>query len=291
MMPRQAPLLSDSSSVDEPGINDPSSSDPSSFDLGTYVPLKPPSNVPDVYVQMNKPGSSGEKPRNTSQRSSGSYQSPDEACAEQGSNVSSYVNMKPGLRLPTSSTSSEDNPGDESFDHLNRGENTTASDPYVNISPQSSAKLKKSRSQIQHNTDNNAYMNVDISRSKSVGSKTPRFRIVSEKRSNSMDDDESREFPRCYVNVKPQDAPSQVDANYANFIPQNCQQQKAESFPEKSRRELNYTSVDFSKASPPRGRHSPRRDQRSDNYSKIDFEKSHVLADISSTRERQLHHA
>ena len=32
--------------------------------------------------------------------------------------------------------------------------------------------------------------------------------------------------------------------------------------------------------------YSPRRDQRSDNYSKIDFEKSHVLADISSTRER-----
>ena len=283
MSPRRVPIGSDSS-LDEPGINDSASFDSSRSEPGPYVPFKPLTSTPDLYVEMTRPQASFEKLRNTSARSSDSYHSPEEGEAD----VSTYVNMKPGLRHITSSTSSDDLPGDEQFDHLNRGESASPSDPYVNISPQSVNRLKKSRSQIQRGTDN-AYMNVDMSRSKSVsvGSKTPRFHIISEKNSAPTDGDENRERTNRYVNVKAKDGCSEADANYANFVPQNCKQ-NAEMSPGRIRRDLNYASVEFPKDSPPRARTT---EKREDNYSKIDFEKSNVLADMSSTRERQFHHA
>ena len=281
MNPRQKPITSDSS-LDEPA-------DTSSCNPDAYVPLKPPANTPDLYVQMTRPGVSAEKLRNSSARSSDSYISPEEGGESGDVEVSSYVNMRPGLRYQphhvTSSTSSDDAPGDERFDHLNRGVSSVPSDhdPYVNMSPQSAvSKLKKSYSQTQWSTDS-AYMNVDINRSKSVGSRTPRFRIVSEKST----EDETEEPPRSYVNVKANDASSKPDANYANFVPQNAKQSTGKA--QSNRHALNYASVEFPKDSPPRVRGRATKN-RSENYSKIDFQKSHVLADISSTRERQLHH-
>ena len=287
MYPRKKPVTSDSSLEESAGISDFDSSGCDPEGLSSYVPLKPPSSNPDLYVQMNRPGVSAEKLRNSSARSSDSYNSPEEGGESGDVEVSTYVNMKPGLRHQThhvtSSTSSDDALGDERFDHLNRGASSVACDhdPYVNMSPQSAAsKLKKSHSQVQRSPDS-AYMNVDMNRSKSVGSKTPRFRIVSEKSTND------EEPLRSYVNVKANDASSEPDANYANFVPQNVQQSAGKS--QSNRRVLNYASVEFPKDSPSRERGRTARN-RSENYSKIDFEKSHVLADISSTRERQLHH-
>ena len=281
MNPWQLPRGSDSS-TDELGINDPLSSDPSA-----YMPLKPPTGTPDLYVQMSRPGTSPEKLHN---RSSDSYHSPEEEGGGQDPEISTYVNMRPGSHHVTSSTSSDDLPGDERFDHLNRGENAVGGDQanYVNMSPQSN-KLKKSRSQVHRGADN-AYINVDINRSKSVGSKSPRFRIVSEQ-SSSPTNNENQDILRCYVNVKPKDASSDQEPNYANFVPLNCKE-STEKSPGTNKRELNYASVDFSNDSHPRDRGSPQRSRNRDaNYSKIDFEKSNVLADISITRERQLHHA
>ncbi|XP_028405981.1 insulin receptor substrate 1-like isoform X2 [Dendronephthya gigantea] len=276
------PVGSDSSIEDVglPAGFDPSSFDPSSSDPSSYMPLKPPGSTPDVYIQMTRPKAAPEKPRNSSSRSSESFQSAEEGAGGQDPDVSTYVNMKPGLRHVSSSTSSDD----ERFDHLNRGENTKEHENYVNMAPQS--KLKKSQSQIQrHNAG--AYMNVDMNRSKSVGSKSPRFRIVPEPPTSPTNNNEKREQPSSYVNVKTKEPYPEPDANYANFTPPNCKQNA-----EKNARKLNYASVDFSRDSPPQ-EDSPRRPRKSreDNYSRIDFEKSTVLADISSTRERQFHHA
>ena len=268
---RPLPRGSDSS-VDEPLINDRSG-----FDPGTYVPLKPPTG--ETYIVMNPNGAKAEKMH---RGSFDSHQSPEDGSKGKNSSESAYVNMKPGPRHITSSSSSDDFLGDERFDHLNRGESRLPSE-YVNMAPQSARKLKKSNSQTQRNSDN-AYMNVDVSRSKSVGSKSPRFRIVSEQNS-AASKEENQELMSSYVNVKAKDA-CPDEANYANFAPVNSMQDTEKS-PAVSRRELNYASVEFPTDSP---RISPRRANSQDNYSKIDFEKSHVLADISITRERQLHH-
>jgi hypothetical protein len=285
MNPRKLPRGSDSS-ADEPGMNDRLN-----FELSAYVPLKPPTSTPDLYVQMGRPGAKGGK---VNKRTSDSYHSPEEeGGGEKSPDVCAYVNMKPGLRHMTSSSSSDEVPGNERFDHLNRGESSVTSVPgdYVNMAPRSASKLKKSHSQTQRNSDN-AYMNVDVGRSKSVGKEARRFRIVSEQNTTPTSDG-NREVKGSYVNVKANDAcAAEQEANYANFVPLNCHQNAQES-PVINRRELNYASVEFPKDStPPQERRSPRRGKnRQDNYSKIDFEKSHVLADISSTRERQLHHA
>lgn len=275
------PTVGSDSSLDEAGLStgfDPSSSDPSS-----YISVKPPASTPDVYIQMSRPKATPEKPRNASTRSSESFQSAEDGAGGQDPDVNTYVNMKPGLRHVSSSTSSDE----ERFDHLNRG-NTKERKNYVNMTPQS--KLKKSQSQIQRHTDSsymNVDMNVDMNRSKSVGSRSPRFRIVSEQPTSPTDNDEKRDRPSSYVNVKTKGPCPEPDANYANFTPPNCVQNV-----DKNARKLNYASVDFHSDIPPRV-DSPRRPRkdREDNYSSIDFEKSTVLADISSSRERQLHHA
>lgn len=282
MNPREVPIDSDSS-VEELGENDPTG-----FNPGTYVPFQPSSSrSPDVYVEMNRVRGSDERSRNTSVRSSDSYQSPEEG--QQTPEVSSYVNMKPGSM--TSSTSSEDPPGDERFDHLNREETATLSDNYVNIGPQNAGKLKKSRSQVQHGSTG-AYVNVDVTRSKSMDGKPPRFRIVSEETrpTPTTSVDEIGEQARGYVNVRADVPNSKTDGNYANFVPQNSTQSAGVS-PGKAKQELHYASVDFSGEAGSSPNRRPRGSSREENYSKIDFEKSLVLADICITRERQLHHA
>lgn len=92
MNPRQKPITSDSS-LDEPaGDFDTSGSNPDA-----YVPLKPPANTPELYVQMTRPGVSAEKLRNSSARSSDSYISLEEGGESGGVEVSSYVNMRTSI--------------------------------------------------------------------------------------------------------------------------------------------------------------------------------------------------
>lgn len=278
MKPRQIPVSSDSS-VDEltPSTNHTSSGLTGS-DFGAYIPLRPPASPPDVYIQMSRPGGDGNS-NVTASRSS------------EVANTNAYVNIKPGLPYEKSSTSSNEFTS-EKFDYVDRGERNLPSNDiknYVNVEPNCSrGKLTKSQSKIERESGND-YVNIGINRSKSVGSKSPSFRILPEKTAPFNAD----EIPSAYVNMAPNEAslPSLDESSpYANVFPQYQKECNSKKVCGKNEEELTYLSIQFSKNNSPRDQSHVHRwtPNGNVNYAKIDFEKSHVLADISSSRERQL---
>lgn len=270
-----------------------------------------PTTTPDVYIKMTSPRST---PDLESLRH-GKHATPppprlshsSEDDHELDPRCSSYVNMSPGRgisrapRVGSSSNESADelqtgDSGEEAFDHLHRDDVTSDDNLsqsmtekcYVNMSPQAKpgSPLKKCQSQTYHGTKSD-YVNVNMNRSKSMGSRTPRpspvFEIVPESGSGRSSDEEAgRLSPSSYVNIKPNSSDHPKE-NYENFMP--AKKEGARKDPA-----LHYASVEFSeKASSANGisreqsiggRSSPT------NYSQIDFKKSRGLAVVSRERER-----
>ena len=270
-----------------------------------------PTTTPDVYIKMTSPratpnleslrhGTHATHPSRSSHSSEDDHELDPGCC--------SYVNMSPGRgisRAPGVCSSSNESAdemqvGDsdgETFDHLHRDDVTSDDNLsqsmtekcYVNMSPQAkpSSPLKKSQSQTYHGTKSD-YVNVNMNRSKSMGSRPPRpspvFEIVPESGSGKSSDEEAgRHSPSSYVNIKPNSS-DHPKVSYENFVPA-----KKEGGARKDPA-LHYASVEFSERAsstngisreqPTGGRSSPA------NYSQIDFKKSRGLAVVSRQRER-----
>lgn len=289
-------------------------SDSSSDGPPPTLPSRQKPGASDVYIKMSSPGHTPNLERSrlsTSLPSSDSNNSTEELVLDHEG--STYVNMALGSRrqprMGSSSNESADETSEtteETFDHLNHGSQTSEENTisqgecYVTMGPRNptaSGGLKKCQSQINRSSRSD-YVNVNVSRSQSVGSKTPRpkplFEIVPEQGLSGSNDEESgRHSPCSYVNVQTKNSASlssESKQQYANFVPI---MKPNGSAPARNSPALNYTSVDFSEKrhsstnelhrTHPPGRNSP------SNYSTIDFQKSKGLADISNLRERQHH--
>lgn len=293
-------------------------SDSSVEETSPYLSVGPPSGV---YIKMSSPRATpnleSSRHSTSSLHSSSSCNSAEESTmVDHGSNL--YVNMKPGKgprprqRLESSSNESaeetlaaeyDDDTGGETFDHLNRddflnhqnaltqGKNEPCA--YVNLSPRSktSVGIKKSHSHLDRSPRSD-YVNVNVSRSKSVSSKTPRrrpvFEIVPELTPRSSSDGETgRQSPSSYVNMVTKD-PEQIGP-YTKIVPGKKPQDGVSG---RKSPELNYASVDFSGNKCPDTNGIQREVKHSrrspSNYSKIDFNKSQGLADVSCARDREL---
>lgn len=294
-------------------------SDSSSEGPTTYVNVRQPPQPVDVYIKMSSPQTTPDLENTRTAARSPGFSHSSEDVSELVLGRSSYVNMAPQASRPSkirgsSSTESADemqmwDSGEETFDHLQRDDVTNEENVlsqslskqcYVNMSPGSvisdGGPLKKTQSQIHRSHGKSDYVNVNMNRSKSMGSKphrpSPVFEITETSSGRSSDEESTgKPSPGSYVNMitTTNEANSSPDSSlsYENFMPHGSGENGVgRKVP------LNYASVDFSEKNtsangisiePLSGRSSP------SNYSKIDFKKSRGLADVSSTRERQLH--